>query len=196
MLYTRKGDSGTTCAFGCDQRFSKSEKLAEALGTVDELNSYIGLCKSKIGKDKSFAVGERSVYEILTEIQQNLFTIQAEIAGADKHITQEKVDTMEKIIADIEKILPPIHSFFIPGSTERSALFDMARAIARRAERREVAFCFERDGVKTQYGEVTVPVKEQREASLVYLNRLSSLLYALARLANHASEVKEEVPEY
>ena len=120
----------------------------------------------------------------LTEVQQNLFIIQAELAGAPgKTITADKVERMEKIIDAIEKKLPPIKSFFIPGATANGALLDYARTVARRAERRVVIVVEEK---KIKFGKF----------SLIYLNRLSSLLYALARLVNHQSGIKEQAPDY
>ncbi|MEK7120893.1 MAG: cob(I)yrinic acid a,c-diamide adenosyltransferase [Patescibacteria group bacterium] len=194
MLYTRKGDQGTTKTFGCDQRISKSSNIAETLGTLDETNSYLGICKSK-SKESGFGVEKLglSFDEIVHTIQKNLFIIQAEFAGADKTISEEKVKEVEKIIDEIEKELPPIKTFFIAGATELGAHFDFARTLARRAERRAV-------GVK----EANPPSADaQREDSIKigdetmkYLNRLSSLLYALARLSNHKSGINEDVPDY
>src|SRR5690348_1221755 len=98
MLYTRKGDTGTTKTFGCDQRISKSSAIAEALGSLDEINSFLGLCKVKSEKDEKFKIGVRKFSEIVHDIQQTLFIIQAELAGADKKVTEEKVVGLETII--------------------------------------------------------------------------------------------------
>src|SRR3972149_6178101 len=78
MLYTRKGDKGDTSAFGCNQRFSKNSALAEALGSVDEINSLLGVCKSKTKKIK-IKINKKliSLADIIEEIQQHLFIIQA-----------------------------------------------------------------------------------------------------------------------
>lgn len=168
MLYTGKGDDGTTYAFGSKKRFSKDSRLSEALGTMDELNSLLGVCKVKI-KEK----------ELIHEVQQNLFIIQAELAGADKKIKKEKVEKLEDKIDEIEKELPEIKTFFISGVCEESALLDYSRTIARRAERRVVL-------VKDRVGENT----------RAYLNRLSSFLYSMARLYGHKSDIKEDVPTY
>ncbi len=175
MLYTRKGDGGTTKTFGCDQRISKSSAVAEALGSLDEINSLLGLCKVKAGTNETA--------KILDRAQHNLFIIQAELAGADKHLAAEKVTEAEAIVDEIEKQLPPITSFFVSGGTELGAMFDVARTIARRAERRVVAV--------SEEGKVKLG-----QATMQYLNRLSSLLYALARLTNHRSGIKEEPPHY
>src|SRR3989338_11146331 len=95
MLYTRKGDTGTTKTFGCDQRGSKSSSIAEALGSLDEINSFLGLLKIKAGGDVAEKIGQ---------IQQDLFIIQAELAGAPKTISPEKIKWLEEIIDGIEKI--------------------------------------------------------------------------------------------
>ncbi|MFQ5661761.1 MAG: cob(I)yrinic acid a,c-diamide adenosyltransferase [Candidatus Paceibacteria bacterium] len=177
MLYTRKGDKGTTKTFGCDQRVSKSSSIAEALGSMDEVNSYLGLCKVK-AKESDFSF-EKTIHDI----QKNLFIIQAELAGATESISEKKVKILEKIIDDIEKQIPKVESFFISGGCELSAMFDFARTLSRRAERRVIAVHEE--------GEVGVG-----KFTLQYLNRLSSVLYALARLSSHLSGIKEESPDY
>ncbi|HEX8946604.1 MAG TPA: cob(I)yrinic acid a,c-diamide adenosyltransferase [Candidatus Paceibacterota bacterium] len=196
MLYTRKGDTGTTKIFGCDQRFSKSSAVAEALGAVDELNSFLGLCKVR-AKETELSVGERAVSALVEEVQQNLFIVQAGLAGADKHLAREKIAVMEQAIGDIETVLPPITSFFVSGGTELAALFDVARTIARRAERRVVALYREQGEKSAVYGkDPTNSAPDIQEPILAYLNRLSSLLYALARLANHAAGITEDAPTY
>jgi cob(I)alamin adenosyltransferase len=183
MLYTRKGDTGTTKTFGCDQRISKSSIIAEALGSLDEINSYLGFCKVKCSFEKLLVSGNVSVDKIVHNIQKNLFIVQAELAGASMFIDEEKVKEVEKIIDSIEKELPPIKTFFISGGTELASIFDIARTISRRAERRVV-------GV-TEEGKTPI-----NKSTLAYLNRLSSLLYAFARLANHRAGIDEESPDY
>ena len=171
-----------TTIFGCDQRISKSSAITEALGALDETNSFLGLCKVN-KKAVSFKLSVISFSEIIHHVQQNLFIIQAEIAGSKKTIEKNKIKEIEKIIDAIEKTLPLIKTFFISGGTELSALFDVARTIARKAERRVVEV--------SEEGKVKIGPN-----SLSYLNRLSSLLYALARLSNFRAMVKEESPEY
>ena len=175
MLYTKKGDDGKTQIFGCDQRLSKSSAVAEALGALDEANSYIGIIKCKVKNIK--------IKKIINNIQENIFIIQAEVAGANKKITEDKILVLEEIINDIEKKLPPIKTFFIAGVTEGSAQLDFARTLVRRAERRVVAMSEEKK-VKIHHN------------TLGYLNRLSSLLYALARQSAHKSGIKESAPSY
>ena len=195
MLYTRRGDGGTTKTLHCDQRLSKSSAVAEALGTVDELNSWLGFVKTQCQGSTLPPWQGRTL--TLAGVQQNLFIIQAELAGAPPRrgkpltVTVDKVKKMEKIIDQIEKELPPIKSFFIPGATAVGALLDYARAVARRAERRVVAATL----VAATPSEIDGLIKIGPH-SLAYLNRLSSLLYALARLVNHQSGIKEQAPDY
>ena len=196
MLYTGKGDKGTTQVFGCDQRFSKNSAVANALGSVDELNSFLGLCKVK-AQEQKFVLNEHSVADILDAVQQQLFVIQAQLAGADKQLADSAVRTVETIIGEIEQQLPPIRSFFVSGGTELGALFDVARTIARRAERAVVAYYLEGDTATVPYGQdPTQKGIETHQTVLAYANRLSSLLYALARLANHQAGIIEAAPHY
>jgi cob(I)alamin adenosyltransferase len=182
MFYTGNGDDGRTNTFGCDQKISKSSAVAEALGSVDEINSFLGICKVKSSEEK-LVIGQKKISDTIHNIQQTLFIIQAELAGADKKVTEEKVKELERLMDDIEKILPFIKTFFISGGTELGADFDFARTIARRAERRVVQV-------------VEEGVQKIDPNTLRYLNRLSSILYALARLSNHLSGINEESPSY
>lgn len=184
MLYTRKGDGGTTKTFGCNQRISKSSLVAEALGSLDETNSYLGLARAKSANVSCKTENEVIKFpEVVLEVQQNLFIVQAEVAGATLTIDKPKVERVEQIVDGIEKILPPISTFFISGSTELSATFDVARTLARRAERRVVA--------AHEEGKIKISPE-----TLAYLNRLSSLLYALARIASHMEGKEEPKPNY
>ena len=189
-LYTRKGDKGDTGAFGCKQRFSKNSALTEALGSLDEINSLLGICKIK-ARDLKFKIYDLSLFEIIEQVQQNLFIIQANLAGADKKITQEKIIDMEKIIDNIEKELMPIKSFFLPGGMELSAYLDYARATIRQTERRVVA-------LSDLSAEASAKAETQKidDEIIAYLNRLSSLFYVLARFVNLKSKIKETPPTY
>ena len=182
MLYTRKGDSGTTKTFGCDQRISKSSTIAEALGSLDEINSFLGLCKVKARKEK-LLIGKLRVDQMVHDIQKNLFIVQAELAGASMCIEEAKIKEVESIIDAIEKELPPIKSFFVSGGTELASIFDIARGISRGAERSVIRA---KEEGKTPITDFT----------LAYLNRLSSLLYAFARFANYKAGITEESPDY
>jgi len=187
MLYTRKGDTGTTGVFGCKERFSKAHELPEALGTLDELNSYVGLCRAYVESEHVPRIPagkqQRTLERVLHDVQQALFIVQAELAGADKCITKTKVTGLEIITNSIEAALPPITSFTIPGATVLAGHLDVARTLARRAERRVV-------GVHERN------VRTIGAHTLAYLNRLSSLLFALARYTNHEAGAAEESPTY
>lgn len=192
MLYTRKGDSGTTKAFDSKpgQRISKSSCQTEALGALDELNSFLGLVKVRAADISGAAYSvnisadvQKKVPDIIQWVQECLFIVQAEVAGADKKIGQDKVDTIEYAVDWIEREMPPIKTFFISGGTELAALLDISRTLARKAERRVIG------GVES--GEVKAgPV------TLAFLNRLSSLFYALARYTNFRTGIKEVSPGY
>jgi len=208
MLYTKKGDDGTTKTFGCDQRISKSSNIAEALGSLDEINSFLGLCKVQAGF-LGFKLGDSNLADIVHEIQKNLFIIQAEVAGAEKTIDERKVKELEEIIDGIEKELPPIKSFFVSGGPSDvtkwqqsgaglGAIFDIARTIARRAERRVIAVSEEvsQPNLLSDEAEKNKNKKGVGKHTTAYLNRLSSILYALARYSNHKVGIMEESPDY
>lgn len=183
-LYTRKGDKGDTGFFGSKKRVSKGSLRPEALGALDELNSFLGIIKTNGGKDTIINEMKEKVKNIILFIQQNLFIIGAEIAGGGQSITKNKVKYIESSISAIEKELPSIKHFRIPGGTKESALLDYARALSRRLER-VVIKAIKKDK------EINIG-----EYSLQFLNRLSSLLYALARLYNAKSGINEDTPTY
>ncbi|MDP9248998.1 MAG: cob(I)yrinic acid a,c-diamide adenosyltransferase [bacterium] len=184
MLYTRKGDGGTTKTFGCDQRISKSSLVAEALGSLDETNSYLGLARAKtVGMSFHIGTGDEKFSDLILETQQNLFIVQAEVAGSTLSITEDKIVRVETVVDEIEKVLPPIKNFFISGATELGGIFDFARTLSRRAERRVIA--------AKEEGKIKVSPE-----TLSYLNRLSSLLYALARISSHLEGAAELKPDY
>lgn len=153
--------------------------MFDALGALDELNSLLGVCVVKArgrddGKDLSIAPALRLA-------QEHLFIIQAQLAGAKKEITSEYIAGVEHTIADIETRIKNPHAFVIAGATELSAFLDLARTVARRTERSVIAARAER--------ELPAPAMQ-------YLNRLSSLLYAVARLAAQDSGEPEPSPRY
>ncbi len=177
MLYTRKGDDGTTILYKTEsgQRVKKYSPVIEALGSLDELNSWLGLCKARIQ--------DKDIRAHLHSLQEDLFIIQAEVAGFPKGLSATKVKKLERITDDIEMQLPPIKSFFIPGANEESAMLDVARTLARKMERRvRAAIAANQTAIKPQ--------------TLAYVNRLSSALYALVRLANHRAGSTEQAPRY
>jgi len=187
MLYTKAGDEGKTTLYHCNQKLSKSSKVIEALGALDEVNSFLGVIKIKVIQGETLKRKKGlslDYHRILHQIQENLFIIQAEVAGAEKRLPASKVNQAEKIIASIEKEIPPIKTFTISGATEISALLDFARTLARRAERRVIAVAEEEEVVKIS------------RQTLSYLNRLSSLLFALSRQSAYKSGIEEGKPSY
>lgn len=177
MLYTRRGDDGHSGLFGTKERWPKDSLIYEALGTVDELNSLLGVCRAKAEKlSESLKIADE-----IKLVQAGLFVIQAELAGADKTLSAERVTELEQVIAQVEAQITNPHAFVIPGATEFSALCDYARAVARRAERAVI-----RAGTPR-------PVSPQSKA---YVNRLSSFLYALARYGASLEGRAEESPTY
>ncbi len=182
-LFTGKGDGGTTKLFDSEpgKRVTKASPIFECLGMLDELNTLIGWCKA--GTPDDLVAQEQKIRMILHDVQNHLFTLQAEVAGAPKSVPLSSVEALGVLINRIEGEMPPITTFLVPGGTELSSRLDIARAVARRAERRLVML--------HESGERTVS-----DSSRAYANRLSSLLYALTRLVNHRSGVPEDPPAY
>ncbi|HEY4478188.1 MAG TPA: cob(I)yrinic acid a,c-diamide adenosyltransferase [Candidatus Paceibacterota bacterium] len=188
MLYTKKGDDGTTKLFNCKQgqRVSKSDFIFDVLGSLDELNSGLGYAKflAKASGDTVITGTRKIPYEeILEEIQEDLFCIQAELGGSDIRIKKDSVKYLEDMIYEIETVLPPINSFIIPGGGSCGSYLDIVRAVARRTERQFVTL-----------------IKNKKEAENniggMYLNRLSSVLYAMARFSNYQQGYSEKSPSY
>jgi cob(I)alamin adenosyltransferase len=187
ILYTGFGDDGKTTLFDCKQnRISKSASLIEALGSVDETNAYLGIIKVLSVENKIFLkIGKKKLfyYQIIEDIQQNLFIIQAELGGSKMSTPKKELIKIEKIINEISDILPPTTSFTISGGSVLSASLDFARTLARKSERRIIAVADE--------GSRTMSLH-----TISYLNRLSSLLFALSRYTNYFFLIPENHPDY
>jgi len=188
ILYTGYGDNGTTTLFHCDQgRISKSADIIEALGVLDELNAYIGVVKVYANEEQMkipLNAKKKVLFSnILNDIQQTLFIIQAELAGSDMTVKKQNLNNIEKIISVISVALPPITSFTVSGGSILSAKLDFSRTLARRAERRIITVL---DGGGRNIGIHTI----------AYLNRLSSVLFALSRYSNYLLSIPEEHPKY
>ncbi len=177
MLYTGRGDAGTTVTCREGGRVTKGSHAVEALGGADEVNSWLGVCKASLPPEL------RSFRRIIHNLQEDLFIIQAELAGADKYVRADRVKELGRLTEKIQMELPEINTFFVAGETEASARLDFARALARRAERQIVR--------AADAGEIKIEADTR-----AYLNRLSSVLYALARLANHKLKAQEQPPAY
>jgi cob(I)alamin adenosyltransferase len=165
-IYTRGGDRGET-SLGDGSRVSKLDPRIAAYGAVDELNSALGV---------ALACGvPASLRDPLGTVQNELFDLGADLsrpwAGPDERLraTQEMVDRLESLCDELNEPLPELKSFVLPGGTETAARLHVARTLARRAELRALA------------ADAAVGVNP---LALVYLNRLSDLLFILARAAN------------
>ncbi|HWP08039.1 MAG TPA: cob(I)yrinic acid a,c-diamide adenosyltransferase [Polyangiaceae bacterium] len=176
-IYTRTGDSGLTGLFG-GGRIAKDAPAVEAYGSVDELNAGLGVARATLGPGRLDA--------LLAEIQTDLFTLGAELGCApgqhDKLrlalVSAEDTARLERHIDEAEANLAPLRTFILPGGTPGAATLHLARTLCRRAERRVLAARHE--------GSV-------RDEVVHYLNRLSDLLFVLARRANAEAGV-EDVP--
>ncbi|MEE9130431.1 MAG: cob(I)yrinic acid a,c-diamide adenosyltransferase [Phycisphaerales bacterium] len=179
-LYTRTGDDGTTGLFGGD-RVSKDHPRVAAYGTVDELNACVGLAVAACGTNDEY---ESHLLRVLGELQSRLFDIGADLAApiGSKHedkitrIDSDDVTQVEAWIDQIDAENEPMKCFVLPGGTELAARLHLARTICRRAEREVIALA--RVG----------PVNEQLR---IYLNRISDLLFAMARRANKQAGVPD-----
>ncbi|VVB81348.1 Cobalamin adenosyltransferase [uncultured archaeon] len=159
-IVTKGGDKGETSLLG-GQRVPKTDCRIEAYGTVDELNASIGVARSYV-KDSS-------AKKTLHQVQNDLFKIGAELAGAKKKITAKDTKKIENEVYKIEKKLPLQKSFILPAGNQSSTHLHLARTICRRAERR------------------VLPCKPNPEI-IRYLNRLGDLLFIYARLENRKDE--------
>lgn len=183
-IYTKVGDTGET-TFYTGEHVKKCDCRIEALGAVDELNSVIGLVSSTIVGDNAI---HKEIKQMLERLQHDLFTVGAEVAmmtGNDASrnlpkITEQHVRDLELMIDDLQSKLTEQRSFILPGGTQLSAWLHFNRTVARRVERHIVGLC----------EKVTV-----NPELLKYLNRLSDLLYVLARYANK-EVLKEQQPIY
>ncbi len=166
MIYTKTGDGGTTSLVG-GSRVSKDDVRVEAYGTVDELNSHIGLLAELM---RPLAGG---YYDELKAVQHNLFTLQTLLATEDEviyarlpQLQEEEVEMLERQIDTINDQLPKLHNFVIAGGTTVGAQCHVCRTVCRRAERCVVTLARE---------------SKVDDVLLRYLNRLSDYLFVLAR---------------
>lgn len=170
-IYTRTGDTGETGLFG-GGRVPKDHPRVSAYGDVDELNSAIGVVRAAEPAD--------FFDELFQSVQRDLFAIGGHLATPDPakvakalekaELSADRVTAFERVMDEAEQELPPLRAFVLPAGTPKAAALHLARTVCRRAERS------------------TVHLSHQAEVPqlfVVYLNRLSDLLFTLARLANH-----------
>jgi cob(I)alamin adenosyltransferase len=174
-MYTRRGDKGETSLYGA-KRVQKDDPLVEAYGTIDELNSLIGVIIAG-SKDKRLVAS-------LTKVQRLLF-----VAGADaacelksvstvQRITSSDTQKLEKMTDELLSSLPSLKNFILPGGTSTGAMLQLARSVCRRAERRILS---------------ASKSTEVNPELLPFFNRLSSYLFNLSREANKRAGRKEAV---
>jgi cob(I)alamin adenosyltransferase len=177
-IYTKTGDKGDTALFG-GKRVDKDNSRIKAYGTVDELNSVIGLAVAEVRSEE--------VKSVLLKIQNELFTVGSDLATPEENINSSKyvsrIDEqntihLENIIDRFDSKLPGLTNFILPGGIKGAAFLHNARTICRRAEREIVSLSKE---------EKTNP------SILIYLNRLSDLLFVLARYENFVSGI-DDIP--
>lgn len=176
-IYTKTGDSGDTGLFG-GGRVPKDDPRVEAYGDVDELNAVLGTVRA--------ADPMPSIDEVIVSIQRDLFSIGALLATPDRdkmqqHLTKarisdERIAELERAIDTCDRELEPLKAFILPGGTRKAAALHVARTVCRRAERRVIHL----------QREVDIP-----QIVVIYLNRLSDLLFTLARLANSTAGAGE-----
>jgi cob(I)alamin adenosyltransferase len=174
-IYTRTGDAGTTGLFG-GGRVPKDHARVAAYGDVDELNATIGLARTTSPADLADP--------LLESIQRDLFSLGGQLASPEPakvakaleraFLSPERIREFEMVMDAADQEIGPLTAFILPGGAPKAAMLHLARTVCRRAERSVVALARE---------------SEVPELFLAYLNRLSDLLFTLARLANHRAGV-------
>lgn len=176
-IYTRTGDRGDTSLFGAG-RVPKDDPRVAAYGDVDELNSVLGVVRAAEPND--------FFDSLLQTIQRDLFSIGGQLAAPDPgavakalvkaNLSTDRVSEFERVIDESDAELPPLRAFVLPAGGSKAAALHLARTVCRRAERSVVHLARESQ----------IP-----DLFIVYLNRLSDLLFTLARLANHRAGVSD-----
>lgn len=177
-ITTKKGDDGTTgLLYG--HRVRKDSELPEAYGTVDEAQAFIGLARAEVGSPHS---GDGAELDgMLLDIERDLWTLMGELATLpedrpklSQRVTAEQVDRLERVMDDVAERFDPPTEFVLPGENKTAALLDVARTVVRRAER------------------VAISVAPAPSLVVPYLNRLSDLLWTLARWQEGQSRIAKD----
>jgi cob(I)alamin adenosyltransferase len=175
-VYTKTGDKGETSLVD-GSRVSKADPRVAAYGDVDELNSLLGL--ARVG------LSDAQLDAALGKIQNELFIVGADLASpltiAVPRVDDARITEMEQLIDSLLEELDPLREFILPGGTQLGATLHLARTVARRAERMVT---------------VLAAAGEINPHALEYLNRLSDLLFVMARVANHRAGVKEQSADF
>ncbi len=179
LAFTKRGDAGETGLVG-GRRVKKSSARVRAYGEIDELNSILGLATEFVETTRA--------KRILRQLQRNLFVLGSELACPNQSaqsttsvlptVTPAMLSDLEQETEKLHEELPVLRNFILPGGTSGAALLHLARAVTRRAERDVVALS---------------EIESLPPIELRYLNRLSSLLFELARYENYKSKRKEEI---
>jgi cob(I)alamin adenosyltransferase len=186
-IYTKTGDAGETSLFD-NSRVSKSDPRVDAYGEVDEVNACLGAALAAVrlrGSAASAGQGiSTDIAAVLETIQKDLFAVGARLADPSSRIagrvtkaavTGQQIELLEATIDRLEAELPPLRKFILPGGSPAGAFLHLGRTVCRRAERRVV-------GLGPDAVEASV---------IIYLNRLSDLLFVMARAVNHRAGVPE-----
>jgi len=170
-IYTRNGDAGTT-RLATGEEVHKTHPRVEALGDIDELNCLIGVVEASLSQGDDLA-------PLLRQVQNDLFDLGGELAIADvayQSVEQSMIDYIEQVLDRYNAALPPLKEFILPGGTADAARMHLARSICRRAERRLVGLAIE---------------SYVHPQAIAYLNRLSDLLFVLARVLARRNGAEE-----
>ena len=182
-IYTRLGDHGDTSLYtpkGVPQRLSKADARVEAYGTIDELNSVLGVVRSELAADDP-------LQQVLAHLQNRLFHAGYDIStmpqadGPPQTIKHADTERLEQEIDRLQGLLPPLQNFVLPSGVKAATYLQQARTIARRAERRVVAAGRE---------------QEFNPEVVAFLNRMSDLLFVLARYVNLQAGGQDEAVDW
>lgn len=173
-IYTRKGDKGKTFLFnklkGQSKFCLKDSPAVNAIGSLDELNSFLGIIISQTERT--------DIKEVIKKIQNNLMKISSILAGTKLNFSAKETEDIEKLIDRLDRKLPHLKNFILPNGSKVACLLQFSRALARRSERMVVSLSKR---------------KRVEKEVLRYLNRLSDFLFMLAREENFKVGIKEEV---
>jgi cob(I)alamin adenosyltransferase len=177
-IYTRTGDTGETSLLGA-KRVSKSDPRIESIGSIDETSAALGVVRVELERS---GVAPAGLAELLTQVQHRLFDLGAELAmpGRNAHkfsgLGDVDIAALETAIDHYDATLPPLREFILPGGSAAASQLHVARGVCRRAERRLVELAS------------TDPIRGEL---LRFVNRLSDLLFVLARVTNQANRIPD-----